>query len=63
MVEVFDLAGRRVIALPAAQVAMGETSLGWDGSDDRGRAAPGGKYVARCVTDTRTMSASFVLLR
>jgi hypothetical protein len=63
VVEVFDLAGRRLIALPAAQVATGETSLGWDGRDDRGRAVPGGKYVARCVTDGRTLSAPFVVLR
>lgn len=63
VVEVFDLAGRRLIALPAAQVAAGETSLGWDGRDDRGRAVPGGKYVARCVTDGRTLSAPFVVLR
>jgi len=63
VVEVFDLAGRRLIALPAAQVGTGETSLGWDGRDDRGRAVPGGKYVARCVTDGRTLSAPFVVLR
>jgi len=63
VVEVFDLAGRRLIALPAAQVATGETSFGWDGRDDRGRAVPGGKYVARCVTDGRTLSAPFVVLR
>jgi hypothetical protein len=63
VVEIFDLAGRRLNALPAAQVATGETSLGWDGRDDRGRAVPGGKYVARCVADGRTPSAPFVVLK
>jgi len=44
---VFDLAGRRVRALAPGTLDTGPHRLRWDGRDGRGRAVPGGVYLAR----------------
>jgi hypothetical protein len=58
-VEVLDLTGRRVAALP---LAAGARAVDWQGRDLAGRAAPAGVYFAR-VEDDAHGSTRFVLAR
>lgn len=46
LVDVFDLAGRRLATL-APQIAAGGWSWAWDGSDERGRPVAAGVVLAR----------------
>jgi choice-of-anchor B domain-containing protein len=49
LVEVLDLAGRRVRTLHAGAAPAGALVLTWDGAGDRGRAAPAGLYFIRAT--------------
>jgi flagellar hook assembly protein FlgD len=42
---IYDLSGRRVIALHEGELAAGRHRLFWDGQDDRGRTQPTGVYL------------------
>ena len=46
-IAVYALDGRRIRTLFSGFKAPGNYSLAWDGQDDQGRAAPGGKYLYR----------------
>jgi len=59
-VEVLDLTGRKVAALPLPAGARG---VEWQGSDLVGRAAPAGVYFARVEDEPRGAAARFVLAR
>jgi hypothetical protein len=47
IVEVYDLAGRRVRALVDADLSSGPASVVWDGRDDRGQGVASGTYFCR----------------
>jgi len=59
-VEVLDLTGRKVAALP---LPAGARAVEWQGSDLVGRAAPAGVYFARVEDEPRGAAARFVLAR
>jgi hypothetical protein len=61
--EIYDIRGRRVAALPRAALPVGEHVLSWDGADVRGRPLPSGRYLARCALDDRDLDTSFTLIR
>ncbi len=61
--SVYDVKGRRIAVLPGETLSTGEHFLAWDGTDNRGRTLPSGRYLARCVLDDRDLSTSFTLLR
>jgi len=46
-VEVFDLAGRRVIVLADGRYESGKQRVEWDGRDQAGFPAPSGVYFVR----------------
>lgn len=48
--EMFDIAGRRVRVLAAADLAAGPHAWTWDGCDDAGRGLPSGTYLGRLRT-------------
>ena len=49
-VAVYDLAGRRVRTLVAAEMAPGAYAPLWDGRDDGARPVPSGAYMVRLMT-------------
>jgi hypothetical protein len=61
ILEIYDLQGRRVRALPAEE-SPGTHEVRWDGSDDTGRTMPTGQYVVRyqCGDQTRTWKMTMV---
>jgi hypothetical protein len=61
--EVLDLGGRRVRALPAQRYEPGTVELTWDGRDDDGRAAPAGVYWLRVSGELGEASRRVVVLR
>jgi flagellar hook assembly protein FlgD len=62
-VAIYDVAGRMVRTLQA-QSAQGATGqLRWDGTDDAGRALPGGVYLLRLAGDGRTVTERLVRIR
>lgn len=60
---VFDLRGRRVAVLFEGPLAPGASSVVWDGTDGRGRAMPGGVYLARLAGERYAASVKLVLAR
>jgi glucose/arabinose dehydrogenase len=61
--EICDLAGRRVWAAPATNVAAGERLLAWDGRDAQGRALPAGLYLARVSAGDERLTRRIVVVR
>ena len=61
--DVFDLAGRRVKSLIHGTFPAGTSETFWDGTLERGEAAPSGVYFLRLRTETVSVSRRFVLLR
>ncbi len=49
IIEIFDVAGRRVYSRNLGGRQAGLGSVPWDGRDDRGRAVPDGTYIVRLV--------------
>lgn len=63
VVEVRDLAGRRVRAWPASAEAAGRHMLRWDGLDDGGRRPPPGLYLVSVRSGSGRDTRSIVLAR
>lgn len=61
--EIFDLAGRRVTTLVAANLPAGPHEATWDGTGRRGGAAPSGNYIARLTAGAQVRSMGMQLLR
>lgn len=61
--ELFDSQGRRVRTLADGAHAAGEHTVGWNGRDQQGRAAPAGVYFARLTSDGATRRVRLVLTR
>jgi outer membrane protein assembly factor BamB len=62
-VDIHDLAGRRVRGLANERREAGEGGVGWDGTDDAGRAVAAGVYFARVRTAEGTAVRKLVRLR
>ena len=62
-VTVYDLAGARVRTLLDGQRPAGETTLAWDGRDDRGSIVRAGAYFYRLEFGGRTLSQRLVMMR
>jgi hypothetical protein len=60
---VYDVAGRLVRTLVDAELPAGAHAAAWDGTDDRGRTAPSGTYVARLEADGRVATGRMGLVR
>ena len=48
--EVFDLAGRRLVEIWQGRLDGGTLSVSWDGRDELGREQPSGVYLFRLAT-------------
>ncbi len=60
---VYDAAGRQVRSLVDGDRAAGAWTVGWDGIDEAGRAAPSGLYFARLRCAGRSLAVRIVTLR
>ena len=61
--ELFDLRGRRVKTLVAAQLPAGPHEAAWDGRDEAGRPLAGGTYLARLTAGADVAIRRLVLAR
>jgi hypothetical protein len=61
-VAIYDVAGRLVRTL-RGKSAQATGQLRWDGTDDAGRALPGGIYLLRMAVDGRTVRERVVRIR
>ena len=52
LIEVYDLAGRRLNAITAGAAESGRFSTVWNGRDDSGNVLPPGLYIVRLVVET-----------
>ncbi|MFQ5630836.1 MAG: FlgD immunoglobulin-like domain containing protein, partial [bacterium] len=62
-VKIYDLLGRLVRVLFAAEVLPGRYEVTWDGMDNLQRPMPSGVYIYRLEAGAVTLSRSMVLLR
>lgn len=62
-VSIFDLAGRRVRMLLAADLAEGAHSLVWDGTDDKQQSVASGAYFVRAAGMGHDLSRRLMLIR
>jgi len=62
-VEVFDVLGRCVRHLVAAQLPAGRHPIVWDGQNDAGHRVAGGLYVVRLAGSNVALSRRVILLR
>jgi hypothetical protein len=60
---VYDLAGARVRTLLDGQRSAGETSVIWDGRDERGTSVRSGAYYYRLEFEGRALTQRLVLMR
>jgi len=63
VLEVLDLAGRRVRRLSSGWEARGTRSMRWDGLDETGAPAPAGTYLVRLRSASRSAQSRVTLLR
>ncbi len=63
LADVFDVAGRRVRAMPAQQFASGAQSIVFDGRDDAGRTLPSGVYFLRIEVNGEKITRKMVIAR
>jgi endonuclease/exonuclease/phosphatase family metal-dependent hydrolase len=63
IVEVYDVAGRRVATLADGPLPAGENRLSWDGRDERGRDVASGIYFCRAQVGSWTGSTKIIRLR
>jgi len=61
--EVFDLAGRRIVTLIDAALEAGYHGVEWDGRDGRGSAVPSGTYLVRLCVNESAEAERLVVLR
>jgi hypothetical protein len=61
--SVHDVAGRCVRGLSNEVLLAGNHYILWDGSDDKGRAAPAGIYFIRVAMPEGSLTARFVMVR
>lgn len=61
--DVFNLAGQRVVRLYQGQASKGQLSVSWDGCDEQGRSQPGGLYLFRLETPTILSVTKGVLVK
>ncbi len=62
-IEVFDLAGRRVVLLVNDTIAAGSHALQWNLRDSGNRPVPAGFYVARFTGGGTTATTRFMVVR
>ncbi len=63
VLDVIDVAGRRVKTLVDRSLSPGEHEVVWDGRDEAGRRAPNGVYFYRLVSSGERLSRKMTLLR
>ncbi len=63
LVELYDVAGRRIAVLKKDTLPSGEYTIPWSGTDDRGSQVSSGVYFLRLQVGTQTFSRKMVLLR
>ena len=63
LVEVLDVGGRRVRTLHSGAAPAGPMALAWDGTGERGRAAPSGLYFIRALSGGASAQVRFALVR
>jgi flagellar hook assembly protein FlgD len=63
VLEIFDLAGRRVRTLVSADLPAGAHALRWNGTDDSGRALASGGYLGRLRLGGDTALVKMQLIR
>ena len=63
LIEVYDVAGRRVATLVDAEQTPGVTSVVWDGTDDRGRRTASGVYFCSMRSESFDDAVKMVLLK
>jgi hypothetical protein len=62
-VEVYDVAGRRVLTRDLGRLAAGWRNVRFDGRDESGRALPGGVYFYRVTAGSETHTRKMVIAR
>lgn len=62
-IRVYDVAGRLVRTLDAGHRPAGESSIPWNGLDDRGRSVASGSYVVQLVTPSQRDQLRVTLLK
>ncbi len=62
-IRIIDAGGRLVRDLGTRAVDPGTTVLGWDGSDESGRAVPSGVYLADVRAGERTFRRTILVVR
>ena len=64
-VQIYDLSGRLVRAIPLGRLETGERVVRWDGRDDAGSESPAGVYFARVsgVPEVASIRTKVVLIR
>jgi len=63
LIELYDVAGRRITVLKKGTLPSGEYSVSWNGTDDRGHQVSSGVYFLRLQVGPKTFSRKMVLLR
>lgn len=63
LVEIYDIAGRKVRTLSRGTLPAGEHTLRWGGLDGMGRQVASGIYLCRARVGDRRLSTKLVLLR
>ncbi|HER44240.1 MAG TPA: T9SS type A sorting domain-containing protein, partial [Candidatus Eisenbacteria bacterium] len=63
LVELYDVAGRRIATLKDAPLPSGEYSIAWNGMDARGCQVASGVYFLRLQVGQQAFSRKMVLLR
>jgi hypothetical protein len=63
LLEIWDVAGRRVRTLFSGAAAAGSRSVTWDGRSDSGSPAPDGVYFSRLTVGSLTEQAKLVRVR
>ena len=60
---IFDVRGREVATLLSQVLDPGRLTVKWDGTDNRGIKLPGGVYLSRLTTQSRSETGRIILIR